>query len=172
MKDDIAKLIESFVAEAKAAAKDLSAKHDLTIEYTHIQQSLVEILHVNSENLPFLKLDKEQILRSTASYNFRKLLPEILAVITLDESVIPLGVPKQLYEQTIRSNGEVWRIHKNDHDPFPSNPHAVNIETGLKLDLSNGNLYKKTTRIDQISKKDLIRIRNKASGIPLPVLMR
>ncbi len=49
---------------------------------------------------------------------------EALAQIEFEESPLPLGVMRCLDEVTIKRDGCIWRIHKNDADPFPSNPHA------------------------------------------------
>lgn len=68
-------------------------------------------------------------------------MDELLAEIELEVSPIPDGVYRHLDEVTIKRDGCIWRIHKNDADPFPSNPHAHNVESGLKLDLSTGALY-------------------------------
>lgn len=41
-------------------------------------------------------------------------------------------------------NGEVWRIHKNDPDPLPSDPHAHCMSgkcAGLKLHLGTRELF-------------------------------
>lgn len=96
----------------------------------------------------------------------------IVCEIELEESPIPDGVYRNLDEVTVRRDGCVWRIHKSDADPFPSNPHAHNLESGLKLDLSNGKLYHGTRHDDSVSRKALLRIRELASqkGISLPAL--
>jgi hypothetical protein len=59
---------------------------------------------------------------------------------------------------TVKYNGNIWRIHINDKDDFPSNFHAHNIETGEKLDLYNGCVYNPVTKklIFKVHKKDLI----------------
>src|SRR4051812_10834537 len=61
--------------------------------------------------------------------------------VEFSESPIPDGTFRRTDEVTIKRDGCVWRIHRNDPDPFPSQPHAHNLESGLKLDLSNGELY-------------------------------
>lgn len=66
---------------------------------------------------------------------------EIIAEIDLGEYPIEGRHKRKLEEATFKSDGSIWRIHRNDADPFPSNPHAHNLETGLKLDLRNGLLY-------------------------------
>lgn len=89
--------------------------------------------------------------------------------VELDHSPIPSGCIRRLDEITIKKDGQIWRIHKNDNDPFPSNPHAHNVESGLKLDLSNGKLYYKNSNTGtSISKKDLVAIRNKMTKIQPP----
>jgi hypothetical protein len=72
--------------------------------------------------------------------------------IILEESILPEGAPQLLTEGTIRFQGEIWRIFKYDPYPFPCSPHAHNLKTGYKLDLSNGMLYKKREYVDTINK--------------------
>jgi hypothetical protein len=54
-------------------------------------------------------------------------------------------IPESRYRQAEPDGppgfGHIWRILVNDADPFPSNPHAHNLESGLKLDLGDGRLY-------------------------------
>lgn len=59
-------------------------------------------------------------------------------------------------EATVRRDGKVWQIHKNDPDPFPSDFHAHNYVDNETLDLYTGFLYKSNTRdkIAMLSKKD------------------
>jgi hypothetical protein len=57
--------------------------------------------------------------------------PAATASIALEESIIPPDVPRKLEEVRLKVRGEIWDIHKNDADPFPSNPHAHNIQTGV-----------------------------------------
>ncbi|MFC0776961.1 hypothetical protein [Flavobacterium sp. HJSW_4] len=89
-----------------------------------------------------------------------------------DDGIFPEGVKSSLREKQIKVKGEIWELHKNDADPFPSNPHAHNYETGLKLDLSNGNLYKKKNIDSSINKKKLLNIREKFTneGFTMPNL--
>lgn len=51
-----------------------------------------------------------------------------------------------LVEKDYRVNGEVWRVHKTDADPYPSNPHAHCVGgaprfVGLTLHLGTAELY-------------------------------
>jgi hypothetical protein len=85
-------------------------------------------------------------------------------------------LPKELlmdYKVLIKSKGLVWKIHKYDKDPFPSNPHAHQLTCNIKLDLSNGKCYKIRKHLYTISKKDLLDIREKAKKVvdgDLPIL--
>jgi hypothetical protein len=91
--------------------------------------------------------------------------------VELDHSPIPSGCIRRLDEITIKKDGQIWQIHQNDDDPFPSNPHAHNVESGLKLDLSNGKLYFKTQATgSSVRKKDLLDIRKKMTKIKPPPL--
>jgi hypothetical protein len=67
-------------------------------------------------------------------------LDDILEI-ELPESPIPPGTPQRMDEATVRRFGCVWRVHKNDPDPFPSRPHAHNLESGLKMHLGTGQLF-------------------------------
>lgn len=99
--------------------------------------------------------------------------PAVAASLVLEESILPVGVPRKLEEVRLKAKGEIWDIHKNDADPFPSNPHAHNVQTGVKLDLSNGDLYRKRTKLEQrVRKKDLETLRELAAakGVTLPAL--
>ena len=97
----------------------------------------------------------------------------LIGTVSVDESVVPEGVPRKLEEVRLKAAGEIWEIHKNDADPRPSNPHAHNVESGLKLDLSTGELYRKTTMVGRVTKKDLGKIRDlaEAKAIALPPLL-
>lgn len=78
-----------------------------------------------------------------------------------------------LLESTAKFKNNIWRIHKNDQDPFPSNPHAHKIDSDITLDLSNGLLYKNRKYIgEQMKKKDFMNFRAILEGknIPLPDL--
>lgn len=90
-----------------------------------------------------------------------------------------------LLEEDYRVGGDVWRVHKSDADPRPSQPHAHCIAgrfKGLKLHLGNRRLFKGAkeldTRLDEDSFLRLIELvrpkfpdttlplRNEASSLP------
>jgi hypothetical protein len=52
-------------------------------------------------------------------------------------------------EPDVAVDGEIWRIHKSDPDPFPSNPHAHYLDghrrfIGCKLHLGTAQLFRNT----------------------------
>jgi hypothetical protein len=54
---------------------------------------------------------------------------------------------RMLIQKDYRVGGEVWRVHKNDPDPFPSRPHAHCVGradrfVGLKLHLGTAQLFR------------------------------
>jgi hypothetical protein len=100
-------------------------------------------------------------------------MTDILCEVEFEVSPIPDGVMRRLDEVTVKRDGCIWRIHKNDADPFPSNPHAHNVESGLKLDLSTGALYFRSQPSGKrISRKhlDFIRTEAAAKGVTVPAL--
>jgi hypothetical protein len=170
--EDIATLINTFVEQAEAVARLLADRHGLPIGCAHVQNALVETLALDdSTELLDLRLTKAKILSALEQYDFRKLFPVLLAEVTFEHSILPPGVPRKLVEQRVRHRGEVWQINQNDADPFPSNPHGHNLESGHKLDLSTGELYSKRRAVGRkIPRKDLLAIREKATGVNLPPL--
>jgi hypothetical protein len=62
-----------------------------------------------------------------------------------DFSEITADGDRMLLEKTVRHNG-IWRIHNNDVDPFPSDPHADRVDQPEKLDLYTGDVYSKKTK--------------------------
>jgi hypothetical protein len=72
----------------------------------------------------------------------------------------------------VKHNGLIWVVHKNDKDPFPSNPHAHQIDNRFKMHLGNGKIYLKRKEISQLRKKEFLAVREKLGdrGIALPAL--
>jgi hypothetical protein len=88
-------------------------------------------------------------------------------------SPIPEQTLRKMEEVSVRRDGCVWRVHKNDPDPFPSQPHAHNTESGLKMHLGTGRLYYRSTDTNKsIDRKMLLFIRTELTdkGISVPVL--
>ena len=96
--------------------------------------------------------------------------PEIFGIIQFDDSIIPNHHKLTTYDELIKSKGEIWYIHKNDIDYFPSIPHAHNYNWHMALHLGNGNLFQGRTPSGKITKKQLMAIRGKVKNITLPTL--
>jgi hypothetical protein len=170
--DDVSREIPELIQAGTAAADALSRQVGLHLEYLNVEDALVDVLDLKSPvDLLGRHLSCERIMALLAQYDFQRLFPEVLAEIRLESAVIPATARRHLSEVTVRSNGELWRIHKNDADPWPSNPHAHNLETGLKLHLGTGELFLKRRSVgEKISKKDLKAIRSELRSFALPPL--
>jgi hypothetical protein len=139
----------------------------LPIETVHVENALVEVLNLDSSiQLLDIPWTSDRILTSLENYNLKKLFPMLLTELEFDHSILPSHIPRSLTEQTIRCNGETWRVHRNDPDPFPSNPHAHNLESRLRLHLGTGELFDKRRVVEKISRKDLLDIRLKNFDLP------
>lgn len=153
------------------AKATLSQFKSVDIESMDLQLALCEKLGIESME-PVDLLDKElsndQMIELLREYNFTK--PEIIAKIELEDSILPEGTPKLLTEQTVKVKSEVWMIHKNDADPFPSTPHAHNYESGVSLHLGTGEFFNKRQSKGFLDCKKLIRIRDSIKGHELQVL--
>lgn len=170
---DISQSIRRLIQAAMESSDALSARSGRKIEYTHIEQALVETLRLESSvELLGKNLTSEAVTSLLKSYDFNRLFPELIGIISLDHSIIPDETPRKLTEVTIRSKGEVWRIHKNDADPWPSNPHAHNLESGLKMHLGTGELFEGMRDTGhKVSAKSLKAIRARLSKCELPPLV-
>lgn len=163
--------IVKFCQELEAAKRELNVLDQRVTGY-YIQVALVEVLGLPDTTKLLYRddLSAEDIITHLQGFEFDKFFPEELERVTLNFSIIPEGVPTYLFEQTIRSKGEVWVIHKNDADPFPSNPHAHNYDKGLVLHLGTGNLYRYKKVVGKLRKKNLIILRNLIKTSELPTL--
>lgn len=165
------RLLLQYIKVSYEAREILSRLKGREIENIDIQLALMEVFKLEDEiDLIEKELSAEKIINLLKDFCFLKYHPEVLCEIQFDESIIPSDVPRLLTEVKIKNRGEIWIIHKNDLDPFPSNPRAKNYEAGLKLDLSSGDLYDRRKHVGKISEKKLSEIREKAKAISLPPL--
>ena len=84
-----------------------------------------------------------------------------------------------ILEEDYRVKGEVWRVHKSDADPYPSNPHAhcvggANRFVGCTLHLGTRELFMKRKNLNRfLEQKQFDRlielIRPKFPDIKLPL---
>jgi len=113
-----------------------------------------------------LKIKYEEAKKELIDFDFTTVLFKIES----SPDILPEDCVMQTKVQ-IKSKGLIWVIHKYDADPFPSNPHAHQLESGIKLDLKNGKCYRKKEFVRTLKRKDLIAIRDLAEKkFDLPVL--
>lgn len=113
-----------------------------------------------------LDIPYEEAKNVLSDFNFET----ILFKIETERDIIPDDLLMQ-YKVQIKSKGLIWIIHKYDTDPFPSNPHAHEMGSGIKMDLKNGKCYRKKQLVTTIKRRDLIIIREKAEkNFSLPQL--
>jgi hypothetical protein len=126
----------------RESASTISRERGDTVSVGEIERGLVEVLDLDQiADILNRDIDAQAIQSLLDGYDFARLRPEKLCEIVLEESIVPEGVPIFLSEAEIKLKGEIWVIHKNDADPFPSNPHAHNYQQRLKMHLGNGDLY-------------------------------
>lgn len=164
-------LINSFIVEGETAARVLAARRALPIELVHVENALVETLSLSEPtDLLDFELTRHEIVSVLSAFDFRAYFPVLLAEIAFRNSIIPASVPTHCQEQTVRRHGEVWRVHRTDSNSFPSNPHAHNLDSGLKLHLGTGQLFRKKFLVGRIRLKDLLAILGQLTGFALPPL--
>jgi hypothetical protein len=160
--DDIEQRLISYIEASRIARGVLSELRGFEISSLDIQAALAEVLNI-PENPPLGVLDQGLDAEKIIGH------PEVLAEFISEEPLIPEGIPRLLTEQTVKVKGEVWRIHKNDVDPFPSVPHAHNYESEVVLHLGSGEMFDKNRQsIGNIGCKKLLRVRDKLSSLMLP----
>lgn len=53
----------------------------------------------------------------------------------------------QIIIKAIVKHRGIWKINLNDADKWPSDPHGDRVDCAEKLDLLNGNIYSKITKL-------------------------
>lgn len=107
-----------------------------------------------------LKFNLKDAIAALSRFNFDTLKNPIYT-----DDIIPKHCLFMEKKVRIKNSGRIWVIHKNDADPFPSNPHAHELSENIKLDLTNGKLYRKKKHLDSISKNELLNIRHKFTQV-------
>ena len=170
---DPSDLINKYIKNSRKAAEKLSTA-DISVTSKDITNALVEVLELNLSTDPVYKdLSEAKIISLLSSFDFFKFIPEIICEIHLNNPMLPHNINSLLLEQNIKNKGEIWTIHKNDQDPFPSNPHAHNYPMNLVAHLGTGELYQGRRLMKQkLKTKDLVNLRKliveRVKGICLP----
>ena len=169
---DPSEWINRFTADVSIVLKALH-ESDPNITTEDIQEALTQALGLdNTTELLYQDLPAKRILALLEKYDFSAFHPETLAKVSFKDSIIPISVSRFLTEQEVKIKGEIWTIHKNDADPFPSNPHAHNYPEHMVAHLGNGKLYRDRKEIGQLNKKKLLRLRDAITNVELPPLLR
>lgn len=174
--DNFEQRLSYTIRELHTAHTVLEERIGMKLQGIEVQWALTEALGILSgerdtlDNLIAQCPDARTIVQLLSDFPFLKFHPVELGRIELEEDVIPPDVPRKLEEQQVKRDGKIWTIHKNDADPFPSNPHAHNYDENLKLDLSDGTLYRYKQPQGRIKWKDLLMLRSLINGIDLPPL--
>ena len=165
------------IEELTKATTQLEEQLQMKLKNIEVQWALSNALGIESgsddalEQLVARCPDATEIVRLVQGFNFAKFHPEKVDEVELEMDILPPDVSHLLFEQQIKRNGKIWTIHRNDADPFPSNPHAHNYDKNLKLDLSNGTLYRHKKPQGRVKHKDLLFLRSQVrSDIELPPL--
>jgi hypothetical protein len=116
-------------------------------------------------------LDSESLYKILTNGKFKGERRKIYDRVVMDESLIPSGTPIYIKKKKYKINGEVWIIHKNDVDPFPSSPHAHNYDQNMVMHLGNGDLYNSNREIvGRVKRKKLLDFRSRIDNVELPPL--
>lgn len=101
---------------------------------------------------------------------FLSQFPAFTERIFLTSTVLPSELPVLLRKKRYKVSGEIWTIHQNDVDPFPSSPHAHNYDQNLVMHLGNGKLYRKRDFVAIAKRKEFLQLRSLIKELVLPPL--
>jgi hypothetical protein len=153
------------------AAQLLSEVRGTRVGAEDAEDALIALLNIeNPVDLLNRDWTPAEIADALSEFDFAQLKP--LAMVELETPILPPGVRRRLDEVKVKVRGEVWCIHKNDLDPFPSSPHAHNYDLGHKMHLGTGDLYLETKLVGKISRRHLLDLRQRPelANIQLPLL--
>jgi hypothetical protein len=105
-------------------------------------------------------IEYDAALQLLSDFNFNALNHHV----STERDILPADLVLS-QKARVKDDGFVWLIHKYDKDPFPSNPHAHQIDNNIKLDLSNGRCYRIRQHVYTLNKKKLIDFRAKAEKV-------
>jgi len=152
-------LLKNYFVVSNDALNELQCKGYLFLNKDLLWQILIYELECseNPTEIIILNLSSSDIVEYATAYIEKYGFP--LTEICLEQSIIPSLLLDEISKAQIKSNGEVWTIHKSDKDNWPSNPHAHNYEKQYKLNLSTGELYRNKERVGLVKHKEFIKLR-------------
>jgi hypothetical protein len=171
--DEIEKNITIYRRESNISKLTLCKQKGIDIEDRDFHIALCKCLNIDGLDpigLLNKQLTHQQMTNLLKDYDFSKKQFEFLTKVELEEPILPGEIPRIITEQTVKQKNEIWIIHKNDQDPFPSSPHAHNRESGISLHLGTGELFDKRQSKGFIKCKELKTLRNKIISHELPEL--
>lgn len=163
---------ERIVLDFLEACKLLRERHGVCANDSTIQEAIMDKLGTEEMRGVLDALNQmtvNQMIDLVRDYNFAALTPSVLAEVNLPSILQIDGVPYLYEEHIVTMKGEKWHIHQNDADPFPHPIHAHSYKRRVKMDLRNGNIYKKRAIVGSMTLSDLNDFRNRVK-IPIPDL--
>jgi len=160
--------IRKLWSQLPSFSQDIELELNIRISPTDILMALAESTGQEFQEFANRSWSKEEVIAAIENTQMVKEIPLILETVELEETIIPDDIIRNVNEEQVKFKGEKWVIHKNDSDPFPSNPHAHNYEAGLKLHLGNGDLYSGTQLAGKITKKNLMKVRGLFKRTKIP----
>ncbi|MES2521400.1 MAG: hypothetical protein V4617_01790 [Gemmatimonadota bacterium] len=162
--------LNSFIDAANAHEAEYAESTGLKLAPNAAQQALCDLLGLSNPIDLLTQSWNVDRIRSLLCAMELETASTVVEEILLLKPLLPAVEPRLLTEQTIDFDSEQWRIHKNDADPFPSNPHAHCLGYPLKLHLGTGVLYKKRKVHSSVPWKDFLAFRVLIKYAPLPPL--
>ena len=150
-------ILNYYLHESGLVVTLIHEKHGLEVNPEKLWQILIDHFNCfdNPADIIFKKLDSHAIYKIIAS-DYLSYLTSLFSI-SINHTVIPEdSLNDNIIKGVVKFRGEIWEIHKGDLDLFPSNPHAHNYESGFKLHLGTGDLYKMRKLVNKIKKKDLL----------------
>lgn len=156
---DRKKLLTDYLKNSEDALDLLQRQGFTFLDNSLIWQILIyELEHLDTPTeVLFHNLSTEAIVNYIKTYFENNGLP--VKNFTVESSIIPNELNNDLIKAQVKFKGEIWTIHKNDKDTFPSQPHAHNYDRQFKLHLGNGKLFRNKNCVGNINNKNLIQIR-------------
>ena len=161
---DKEKLLNAYLKSSEIALDKLKKEFEF-LNSNYLWEILIyEYEHFdNPSDVLFENLSTKDIINCIEQYFTTSGL--LILNIKIENSIVPKELSTDLIKAKVKHKGEIWTIHKNDQDTFPSQPHAHNYDKQFKLHLGNGKLYRKKVQIGSIRNDDLFSIRQKISQI-------
>lgn len=174
---DLTEILKFYLFESEKALNKLNENRAgiRKIDDLEFQIALGEKLGLDpkeSRNVIDAMLNSQEMIGLLNDYPFSS--HEVIFSFRLEEDILEgISGKSLLVEKRMKVGGYIWEVHKNDIDPFPSNPHAHDVESERKLHLGSGEIFLKKNPVGKIKDKHLMQIRDLliSNGFALPALL-